>query len=64
LKYKNGYELVKELKIMMKQQIVDRGFAIANTSMIDLNAKLELFKNGMDYYITKPYDLFELSAII
>lgn len=43
---------------------LDRGFAIATTSYVDLNTKLECFRIGMDYFINKPYDLFEISAIL
>ena len=43
---------------------MDKGFAIATATVVDLNSKLESFRNGMDYFITKPFDLLEISAAV
>ena len=43
---------------------MDKGFAIATATVVDLNSKLECFRNGMDYFISKPFDLIEISAAV
>lgn len=43
---------------------MDKGFAIATATVVDLNAKLECFRSGMDYFIGKPFDLIEISAAV
>jgi len=56
--------MVRELKESMKMNQIDRGFAIAMAGHIDINVKLECFRNGMDYYVSKPLDLMEVNAIV
>jgi CheY-like chemotaxis protein len=60
----SGLELIKIIKEMIRSEVIDKGFAIANTSYVDLNTKLECFRTGMDYFLGKPFDLIELAAII
>ena len=60
----NGFEVVRLIKESMKSLNTDRGFAIACTSNVDLNYKIECYRSGMDYYVNKPFDLFEINAII
>jgi CheY-like chemotaxis protein len=64
LKFLGGLELIKHIRELIKSSAIDRGFAIANTSYVDLNTKLECFRNGMDYFLGKPFDIIELTAII
>ncbi|KAM3146020.1 hypothetical protein pb186bvf_001998 [Paramecium bursaria] len=59
-----GVELVKYLKENMKVGSLDKGFAIAMSTFVDLNSKLDSFRNGMDYFICKPFDLLDISAAV
>ncbi|CAD8059108.1 unnamed protein product [Paramecium sonneborni] len=59
-----GGEFVQRIKQMMHMGNMDKGFAIATATLVDLNSKLECFRNGMDYFITKPFDLLEISAAV
>lgn len=59
-----GLELVRRIKGQMSDLTLDKGFTIGCTGYVDLNIKLELFRNGMDYYLCKPFDLIELGAVI
>lgn len=43
---------------------IDKGFLISTASYSDVDVKLDCFNAGVDYYLNKPYDLFELSAIL
>lgn len=49
---------------MFRSQQIDRGFIIAMASYSDMELKLSCFNSGIDYFITKPFDLFELTAIL
>ncbi|CAK86626.1 unnamed protein product (macronuclear) [Paramecium tetraurelia] len=60
----SGVELIKEIKGLFRTQEVDRGFIIAMASYSDMELKLNCFNSGIDYFIAKPFDLFELSAIL
>ncbi|CAD8168952.1 unnamed protein product [Paramecium pentaurelia] len=60
----SGVELIKEIKGLFRTQQVDRGFIIAMASYSDMELKLNCFNSGIDYFIAKPFDLFELSAIL
>ncbi|CAD8203151.1 unnamed protein product [Paramecium pentaurelia] len=60
----SGIELVKFLKDQMKIGLIDKGFAIIISTFIDLNSKLECFKNGADYFIAKPFDLIDIGAAV
>ncbi|CAK88364.1 unnamed protein product (macronuclear) [Paramecium tetraurelia] len=59
-----GGEFVQQIKQMMQLGSMDKGFAIATATVVDLNSKLECFRNGMDYFISKPFDLIEISAAV
>lgn len=48
----------------MKVGLIDKGFAIIISSFVDLNSKLESFKNGSDYFIAKPFDLIDIGAAV
>jgi CheY-like chemotaxis protein len=63
-KFMSGLELIKAIRELIRTEIIDKSFFIANTSYVDLNTKLECFRNGMDYFLAKPFDLIELAAII
>ncbi|CAD8110556.1 unnamed protein product [Paramecium sonneborni] len=60
----SGIELVKYLKDQMKIGLIDKGFAIVISTFVDLNLKLESFKNGADYFIAKPFDLLDIGAAV
>ncbi|CAD8110979.1 unnamed protein product [Paramecium sonneborni] len=60
----SGVELIKQIKNQFRNQQVDRGFIIAMASYSDMELKLNCFNSGIDYFISKPFDLFELSAIL
>ncbi|CAD8170545.1 unnamed protein product [Paramecium octaurelia] len=60
----DGYKTVKELKHLMKQQIINKTWCIANTGFCDLDTKLKSYEAGMDYYLTKPLDQNELRTIL
>ncbi|CAD8099579.1 unnamed protein product [Paramecium sonneborni] len=60
----SGVELIKEIKNLFISQQIDRGFIIAMASYSDMELKLNCFNSGIDYFIAKPFDLFELSAIL
>ncbi|CAD8155452.1 unnamed protein product [Paramecium pentaurelia] len=60
----DGYKTVKELKHLMKQQIINKAWCIANTGFCDLDTKLKSYEAGMDYYLTKPLDQNELRSIL
>ncbi|CAD8047745.1 unnamed protein product [Paramecium primaurelia] len=59
-----GGDFVQQIKQMMQMGNMDKGFAIATATVVDLNSKLECFRNGMDYFISKPFDLIEISAAV
>lgn len=48
----------------MKIGLIDKGFAIVISTFVDLNLKLESFKNGADYFIAKPFDLLDIGAAV
>ena len=52
------------MKENMKIGSLDKGFAIAMSTFVDLNSKLDSFRNGMDYFICKPFDLLDISAAV
>ncbi|CAD8122278.1 unnamed protein product [Paramecium sonneborni] len=60
----DGYKTVKELKNLMKQQIINKAWCIANTGFCDLDTKLKSYEAGMDYYLTKPLDQNELRSML
>ncbi|CAD8203687.1 unnamed protein product [Paramecium octaurelia] len=60
----SGIELVKFLKDEMKSGLIDKGFAIIISTFVDLNSKLDCFKNGADYFIAKPFDLIDIGAAV
>ncbi|CAD8198037.1 unnamed protein product [Paramecium pentaurelia] len=60
----DGYKTVKELKQLMKQQIINKAWCIANTGFCDLDTKLKSYEAGMDYYLTKPLDQNELRSML
>ncbi|CAK68376.1 unnamed protein product (macronuclear) [Paramecium tetraurelia] len=60
----DGYKTVKELKHLMKQQIINKAWCIANTGFCDLDTKLKSYEAGMDYYLTKPLDQNELRNML
>ncbi|CAD8187116.1 unnamed protein product [Paramecium pentaurelia] len=60
----SAVDLIKEIKQLFKSLQVDKGFIIAMASYCDMDLKLICFNSGIDYFITKPFDLFELTAIL
>ena len=48
----------------MKSGILDKGYTIIIATFVDLNSKLECFKNGVDYFIAKPFDLIDIGAAV
>ncbi|CAK86496.1 unnamed protein product (macronuclear) [Paramecium tetraurelia] len=60
----SGIEFVQRIKKNMQQGNLDKGFAIATATVAGLNSKLDCFRNGMDYFISKPFDLIEISAAV
>lgn len=48
----------------MRSGNIDKGFAITIATFIDLNSKLECFKSGADYFISKPFDLIDIGAAV
>jgi len=56
----NGLELVRYIRELTSKQIIDRALVIASTNFVDLNTKLECFRNGIEYFLPKPIDIFEL----
>ncbi|CAD8101286.1 unnamed protein product [Paramecium sonneborni] len=56
--------LIQEIKQLFKSLQVDKGFIIAMASYSDMDLKLSCFNSGIDYFIAKPFDLFELTAIL
>ncbi|CAD8152072.1 unnamed protein product [Paramecium octaurelia] len=60
----SAVDLIKEIKQLFKSLQVDKGFIIAMASYSDMDLKLSCFNSGIDYFITKPFDLFELTAIL
>jgi hypothetical protein len=55
---------VKSIKQMESQEIVSRSLIIAITNFVDLNTKLESFRSGVEFFLPKPIDIYELSVII
>ncbi|CAD8097761.1 unnamed protein product [Paramecium sonneborni] len=60
----SGIDFVQRIKQNMQQGNLDKGFAIATATVAGLNQKLDCFRNGMDYFIAKPFDLIEISAAV
>ncbi|CAD8093830.1 unnamed protein product [Paramecium sonneborni] len=60
----SAVELIKQIKQLFKSLQVDKGFIIAMASYSDMDLKLSCFNSGIDYFISKPFDLFELTAIL
>ena len=48
----------------MKNSLIDKGYVIVIATFVDLNSKLECFKNGADYFIAKPFDLIDIGAAV
>lgn len=44
----------------MLEGVLDRGFVIGNTGMIDFHTKLECYRHGMDNYLSLPLDILEI----
>lgn len=57
-------DLVRLLKEKMKVGTIDKGYCIAMTTFVDINSKLNCFRYGTDYFITKPFDLIDISAAV
>ena len=49
---------------MFNSTQIDKGFTIATSSFSDIEVKLQCFNLGIDYFLGKPFDLFELNAIL
>lgn len=49
---------------MFKIGKIDKAYLIAMASFCDMDVKYECYKQGTDYFLSKPFDLFELSAIV
>ncbi|CAD8114359.1 unnamed protein product [Paramecium sonneborni] len=60
----NGYQTVKEIKNLIKNQTIRRAWCVANTGFTDLDTKLQSFNSGMDYFLTKPLDAKNLHNLI
>ncbi|CAD8177982.1 unnamed protein product [Paramecium octaurelia] len=60
----SGIDLVRSLKEQMRNSLIDKGYVIIIATFVDLNSKLECFKNGADYFITKPFDLIDIGAAV
>lgn len=60
----DGLETVKHLKASMNSGKIQRGICIANTGFVDLETKLKCFKEGMDFYISKPIIIKELDEFL
>ncbi|CAD8173736.1 unnamed protein product [Paramecium octaurelia] len=60
----SGIELVRSLKEQMRNSLIDKGYVIIIATFVDLNQKLECFKNGADYFIAKPFDLLDIGAAV
>ncbi|CAD8179491.1 unnamed protein product [Paramecium pentaurelia] len=59
-----GIDLVRSLKEQMRNSLIDKGYVIIIATFVDLNQKLECFKNGADYFIAKPFDLIDIGAAV
>ena len=60
---KGGLWLSRYLKEKMNSDL-QRGFIIAITGLTDYHQKVEYQRNGIDHYLSLPYDLQEVAAIL
>lgn len=60
----DGFQCVKEIKRMMHNEKLQKGFCIANTAFADMDTNVNAFKAGMDFCFTKPLKIKEIFECI
>lgn len=60
----DGFETVKNLKMMMHENQIPKGICIANTGYADLESKQQALNSGMDFYMIKPIQIKELETYL
>lgn len=60
---KGGLWLSRYIKEKMNSEL-QKGYIIGSTGLVDYHKKLEYYRNGIDQYLSLPYDIAEVTSIL
>lgn len=60
----DGYDTIRNIKLLMKTGRVGKGIFIANTGFVDLETKSRCEDEGFNLYLSKPVKIKELEKYL